>query len=491
MDTKTADATVAASGATADATTTSPSTTSSSTTSSSTDDKSTADRSQNGWAATTPSAGGAPSSSEASVAATVRPFLDELLTAPLPLRVEFWDGSELGPDDGPGTIRVNSRDALRRVLWSPGQLGFARAFVCGEIDAIGSLAEMLNAMQRVMPKNHRLTMRTVPAGYRAVRDLGAIGKPLDPPPEEIVPRGVRHSIRRDKQAVSHHYDVGNEFYELVLGPSMTYSCARFVAADTSLEEAQAAKHDLISRKLGLGDETFRSACPGARPRLLDVGCGWGSMAIHAATNYDVDVVGVTISDEQAAYAQRRVADLGLGERIEIRVQDYREVTDGPFDAISSIGMAEHVGHKRMAEYFTDLHAQLRSGGRVLNHAIASIGGSRLSRRSFVGRYVFPDGELLDLATTIVSMEAAGFEVRDVENLREHYATTLRHWVANLEQHWDEAVELVGERRARVWRLYMSGSINGFVDAGLELQQTLGIRSDHRPADLPPTRAGMV
>ena len=213
------------------------------------------------------------------------------------------------------------------------------------------------------------------------------------------------------------------------------------------------------------------------------------MAIHAATRHGVDVVGVTLSEEQASYARRRVADRGLTDRVEIRVQDYRDITDGPFDAISSIGMAEHVGHRRMVDYFSVLNALLRSGGRILNHAIASIGGSRLSRNSFIGRYVFPDGELLDLSTTIASMEKAGFEVRDVENLREHYAATLRCWVANLETSWDEAVELVGERRARVWLLYMSGSINGFDDAGLELHQTLGVKSDKRPSDLPPTRIG--
>jgi cyclopropane-fatty-acyl-phospholipid synthase len=223
---------------------------------------------------------------------------------------------------------------------------------------------------------------------------------------------------------------------------------------------------------------------------LDVGCGWGSLAIDCASEYDIDVVGVTISDEQAALARRRVAEAGLDDRVEIRIQDYREVDDGPFDAISSIGMAEHVGSKRMAEYFGRLHALLRPGGRLLNHAISSVGGSRLGRRSFVYRYVFPDGELLDVGDTVRAMEAAGFEVRDVENLREHYARTLRNWVANLEAEWDRAVELVGARRARVWRLYMSGSINGFEDSGIQIHQTLGVKNHlDGTSEMPLTRAG--
>jgi cyclopropane-fatty-acyl-phospholipid synthase len=422
-------------------------------------------------------------------AESIEPMLTALMGGQPPVLIEFWDGSSLGSDEGPGSLRINSADALRRVVWAPNDLGFARAFVSGDIDAIGPVPELLRALQRAFGRDIRIGLRDAPAVFTSARALGVLGRPPDPPPEEMLPHGLRHSIGRDRQAVRYHYDVGNDFYEIVLGKSMTYSCARFVTASTSLEDAQAAKHELIARKLGLADDSFRDACPGDRPRLLDVGCGWGSMAIHAAARHGVDVVGVTLSEEQAAYARRRVAERGLTDRVEIRVQDYREITDGTFDAISSIGMAEHVGHKRMVDYFSVLNALLRSGGRILNHAIASIGGSRLSRNSFIGRYVFPDGELLDLSTTIASMEKAGFEVRDVENLREHYAATLRRWVANLETNWDDAVELVGERRARVWLLYMSGSINGFDDAGLELHQTLGVKSDSRPSDLPPTRVG--
>ena len=367
-------------------------------------------------------------------------------------------------------------------MWAPSELGLARAYVSGAIDTEGNVAEILRVLRAAIPDDLAGAARALPALVGAARHAPGITHRPPRPPEELTPHGIRHSLRRDKEVVSHHYDVGNEFYELVLGPSMTYSCARFVDATTSLADAQAAKHELVCRKLGLAEPTRRGG------RLLDVGCGWGSMAIHAATHHDVSVVGVTISDEQAAYARRRVEQLGLADRVDIRVQDYREITDGPFDAISSIGMAEHVGSARMDEYFTRLHGLLRPGGRLLNHAIASVGGSKLGRRTFVYRYVFPDGELLDVADTLRSMERAGFEVRDVENLREHYARTLRHWVANLEARWDDAVALVGERRARVWLLYMSGSINGFDDAGIHVMQTLGVRvHPDGSSEMPPTR----
>ncbi|HWM20403.1 MAG TPA: cyclopropane-fatty-acyl-phospholipid synthase family protein [Ilumatobacteraceae bacterium] len=407
------------------------------------------------------------------------------------LQIVFWDGSTIGPDDGPGQLVLNSPDALRRIMWAPGELGFARAYIAGELDVVGPIGEVLRAFQASLPTEAdedpttaeiRTGLVVGPKAVTALRSLGALGKPLPPPPEEIVPRGRRHSMRRDKVAVSHHYDVGNEFYALVLGPSMTYSCARFVEAGVSLEAAQAAKHELICRKLGLHER------PGAR--LLDVGCGWGSMAIHAATEHGAQVVGITISNEQAAEARRRVEAAGVADRVEIRIQDYRRISDGPFDAISSIGMAEHVGERKMDDYFGILRSLLHPGGRMLNHAISSIGGSRLRRRGFVYRYVFPDGELLDVGNTVLSMERAGFEVRDVESLREHYATTLRNWVANLERNWDRAVDLVGEGRARVWLLYMSGSINSFDDNSVAIHQVLGVVPEPNGAShMPRTRAG--
>jgi cyclopropane-fatty-acyl-phospholipid synthase len=410
------------------------------------------------------------------------PALERLLGGPPPLRIEFWDGSSIGTA-GPGTLRLRSVDAVRHLVWSPDELGLARGYVSGAIDTDGDLAAILRVLRDAIPSDVRAGAKAFPGLLATARQLGAVGARPPRPAEELVPHGLRHTLRRDRQVVSHHYDVGNEFYELILGPAMTYSCARFATPDTTLEAAQADKHELVCRKLGL-TEPGRSGS-----RLLDVGCGWGSMAIHAATHHGVEVVGITISAEQAAAARRRVTDAGLADRVEIRLQDYREIDDGPFDAISSIGMAEHVGANRMAEYFTRLHELLRPGGRLLNHAISSIGGSRIGRRSFIGRYVFPDGELLDIADTTRSMEAAGFEVRDVENLREHYARTLRHWVANLHRHWDVAVSLVGEPRARVWLLYMSGSINGFDDAGIQVMQTLGVKlHDGGTSEMPATRA---
>jgi len=404
-----------------------------------------------------------------------------------PVLIEFWDGSSIGDARSPGRVVIRRRNALRRIVWSPDELGIARAFVAGDIDLIGPVAETLRSLQGALPTDARIAAVALPKVLTGGRTVGAFGRPLAPPPEEFVPRGIRHSLHRDRSTIGHHYDVGNDFYALVLGPAMTYSCARFVTAATSLEDAQAAKHDLVCRKLGLQHPA--TAANGERPRLLDVGCGWGSMAIHAAATYGADVVGVTISEEQAMLARRRVADAGLADRVEIRVQDYREVPDGPFDAISSIGMAEHVGKKNMARYSEQLFDLLRPGGRALNHAIASVGGSKMNGRHFMHRYVFPDGELLDLGDTVLALEGAGFEVRDVENLREHYATTLRRWVSNLEDRWDEAVTLVGEGRCRVWQLYMSASVNGFDDAGVQLYQTLGVRTQvGGRSDMPRTRA---
>jgi cyclopropane-fatty-acyl-phospholipid synthase len=427
---------------------------------------------------------------DGSVAEALGPGLTALLGTPL-VEIEFWDGSTFGRPDGPGKLRVNSLDALRRIIWSPNELGIARAFVAGDIEAVGPVPEILRALQVHDGRNPTTMASAVPAIIAGTHKLGGVGTSPPPrPPEELVPKGRRHSIRRDKQAVTHHYDVGNEFYELVLGPAMTYSCARFTEPGLSLEAAQAEKHELICRKLGLHEPPPDRPDGVGRRRLLDVGCGWGSMAIHAATRHDVDVVGVTISDSQAEHARRRVREAGLEHRVEIRLQDYRETDDGPFDAVSSVGMSEHVGAERIDTYFSQLYGLLRPGVRLLNHSISSVGGSRLRRRSFIYRYVFPDGELLDIADSLRAMERAGFEIRDVENLREHYAETLRCWVDNLQANWDVAAALVGERRARVWLLYMSGSINGFEDAGIQLHQALGVRNaaDGTSA-MPRTRRG--
>jgi cyclopropane-fatty-acyl-phospholipid synthase len=424
----------------------------------------------------------APAGTDGRAADAVAPLVHALLGPEPPVRVELWDGSGLGPTDGPGTIRVRSKDALRRILWAPGELGLARAYVCGDLDVDGDIVAMLERLSPSAPRDADVGLVGLLKAARAARHVGAVGRPLPPPPEECRQRGRRHSKARDAKAISHHYDVGNEFYEIVLGPAMTYSCAYFDRPGISLAGAQAAKHELVCRKLGLRELD--------RPRLLDIGCGWGSLALHAAAHHGAHVVGITISREQAEQARRRVEDAGLSDVVEIRLQDYRDLEDETFDAISSIGMFEHVGHKRMAEYFSTLRHQLRPTGRLLNHAISSVGGSRLRRRSFTGRYVFPDGELIDIGDAVTAMEGAGFEVRDVHSLREHYAQTLRCWVANLDAAYDRAVELVGEARARVWRLYMAASAIGFDDGGISVHQVLGVLPEEGGrSGMPPTRDG--
>jgi cyclopropane-fatty-acyl-phospholipid synthase len=406
----------------------------------------------------------------AGVATRLADVLSTVLgAAEIPVRIRAWDGSEAGPDTAP-TLVVHSRRALRRLVWAPGQLGLGRAYVAGEIDLEGDVFATFAALSSV----GRLAQTGHPPGPTAAERLalwgtaarlGAIGPEPAAPPEEVVlgRRGRRHTRGRDAAAVSHHYDVGNDFYALVLGPTMVYSCAVWNDEGTGLDAAQHAKLDLVCRKLGLA--------PGRR--LLDVGCGWGSLALHAAQNYGVDVVGITISAEQAALARKRVAEAGLTDRIDIRVQDYREIDDGPFDAISSIGMAEHVGSGRMAEYVFRLHALLRPGGRLLNHAIAWSGGAtRWDADTFIARYVFPDGELLRLGETIGALEAGGLEVLDVEALRGHYALTLRAWVRRLEEHWNEAVAASTDGRARVWRLYMAACALAFEAGNLGVNQVL-------------------
>lgn len=407
---------------------------------------------------------------DGAVADQLRAMLDVVLGTPRPVRVEFWDGSATGPTDGPGTLYVRSPDALRHILWAPGELGLARAFVTGVLDADGDVIELLTALSVRSPREQPI-VRSAPAALAAAKRFDVLARPLPPPAIEYQPPRLAraHTKARDAATVGHHYDVSNTFYEMVLGPSMTYSCALFADPDADLATAQAAKHDRVCRKLGL--DLARGS------RLLDVGCGWGSMAIHAAQQYGAEVLGITISAEQAQLARERVRAAGVADRVEIRLQDYRDLHGETFDVISSIGMSEHVGHERLDTYFSTLRGLLGPQGRLLNHAISSVGGSKLPKRSFVYRYIFPDGELIDVGETLLAMERAGFEIRDVESLREHYATTLRHWVANLEHNWESAVAEVGEQRARAWRLYMAASSVGFTDGGVNIHQVLGVLPD--------------
>jgi len=393
---------------------------------------------------------------------TLAALVEDVLGHDLPVGVTAYDGSRAGPADAAATLAIRSPDALRRIITAPGELGFARAYVSGDLEVDGDIFAFLELRKR-MPKV-KLDPRAM---YRLVKELGGWRevRPVPPPDEEAQLQGLRHTLSRDKAAITHHYDVSNEFYAMVLGPSMTYSCAVFRSPDDTLEQAQANKYELICRKLGLGEDD----------RLLDVGCGWGGMVLHAAEHHGVRAVGVTISEHQAELARKRIADAGLDDRVEIRVQDYREIDDGPYDGISSIGMFEHVGHAHLIEYFTRLHGLLRPGGRLLNHGIANTTGGKLPRRSFINRYVFPDGELHEVGRVISTLQRAGFEPRHEETLREHYDLTLRHWVANLERNWDDAVDEVGLGRARVWRLYMAGSAVSFGDGLTQIHQVLAVR----------------
>ena len=421
------------------------------------------------------------------VAQIVKPLVTALLNDAGPVPIQFWDGSFLGTSRE-NVIMVKSPEAVRRILWAPGELGLGRAYVAGEIDFEGSIIEALSAAQDMAGDSpdvvrQRLRARDLPTLIRTARKLGVLGLPPAPPPEEARVRGGVHSKERDAAVIAHHYDVGNDFYRLLLGETMTYSCGYFDSDNASLDEAQTAKHDLICRKLGLVEGM----------RLLDVGCGWGSMAIHAASRYGANVVGVTLSRTQVELARKRVAQAGLADRIEIRYQDYRDVSDGPYDAVSSIGMFEHVGLSRLDDYFTSIREVLIPGGRFLNHAISRPSGSgALPRRSFIARYVFPDGEFHEVGRAITGMQDHGLEVRDVESLREHYGKTLRRWLANLEGSWSDAVALAGPGRARVWRLYIAASALNFEANRVSIHQVLAVNTPGSGnSEMPATRNRLV
>ncbi len=426
-----------------------------------------------------------------SVADVVEPLVRAGLGGALPVRLRCWDGSEINPPGALVRLTFTNPRALRRMLWAPNELGFARAYVSGDVLIEGDIMEGLTALEQVADPDFGpgvvVDSSTRRALVKAALRLGVAGPPPRPPAEESRLGGLRHSRRRDAQAIAHHYDVGNEFYELVLGPSMTYSCAYYEQEPgpaSGLEEAQQAKSDLVAHKLGLK--------PGMR--ILDVGCGWGAFVCNAARSYGVEAVGITVSSEQAEYARRRADAEGVGDRVEIRLQDYRDVEGGPFDAVASIGMSEHVGKAMLPTCSEELFRLLRPGGRLLNHAISRRPGPSdgFSRTSFIDRYVFPDGELEPMATMVEAMEEVGFEVRDVESLREHYALTLRAWVANLEASWDRAVELTSPGRARIWRLYMAGSALGFEANRLGVNQVLAVRPDPRGGSrMPLTRASLL
>ncbi len=386
--------------------------------------------------------------------------------------VEFvaYDGSRAGAADSPVRITVRSPAAVSYLAQAPGALGLARAYVSGHLDVDGDMYTALARMANAQTMNIDLAAR-----YRLFRELGGprtLIPRLAPPPQEVNAgrqwlTGRRHSKSRDASAISHHYDVSNRFYGWVLGPSMAYTCACYPAPDSTLEEAQEYKFGLVARKLGL-----RSGM-----RLLDVGCGWGGMVMHAAREYGVRALGVTLSEQQAAWAREAIEKAGLSGLAEVRHLDYRDVPEGDFDAVSSIGLTEHIGVRQLPGYFEFLLGKLRPEGRLLNHCITRPDSSEPATRKggFINRYVFPDGELEAPGHLVSLMHDHGFEVRHEENLREHYAMTLAAWCANLDAHWKEAVAEVGPGTARVWRLYMAGSRLGFERNHIQLHQVLGVR----------------
>jgi cyclopropane-fatty-acyl-phospholipid synthase len=392
----------------------------------------------------------------------------------VPLEFVAYDGSRSGPANAPVRVEVRSPIALSHLASAPGELGFARAYVSGSLDVVGDMHTALTTLLNV-PLNG---IADVPPDVRGSLITKAIAArlwwPVKPPPQEHHQHGRRHSKRRDSRAISHHYDVSNRFYEYVLGPSMAYTCAVYPKLDANLEEAQYAKFDLVARKIGLR--------PGMR--LLDIGCGWGGMVMHAAQHYGVKALGVTLSKQQAEWAQKAIVARGLTDLAEVRHSDYRDVAEGDFDALSSIGLTEHIGEAHLPSYFQFIYDKLRPGARVLNHCITRADNLLDAKTGgFINRYVFPDGELEGPGLLMSIMTDTGFEVRHEENLREHYAMTLRDWCKNLDDNWDAAVAEVGIGTARVWRLYMAASRVGFDRNQIQLHQMLGVKLDG-------TRSGM-
>lgn len=399
-------------------------------------------------------------------------ILEILSDGTLPIRFTAYDGSATGPQDAPYGLHLNSRRGTTYLATAPGDLGLARAYVSGDLEARGVHPGDPYELLKAMGDDLHLRRPSAKALAGITRSLGwDLLRPIAPPPQEHLPRwrrvaeGLRHSRTRDAEAIHHHYDVSNTFYEYVLGPSMTYTCACYPDAEASLEQAQDNKYRLVFDKLGLE--------PG--DRLLDIGCGWGSMVRYAARQ-GVKVIGVTLSKEQAQWAQNAIRAEGLDGLAEVRFSDYRDVPETGFDAISSIGLTEHIGVHNYPGYFTLLKGKLREGGRLLNHCITRPDNRSNARAGgFIDRYVFPDGELTGSGRIITEIQNTGLEVRHEENLREHYALTLRDWCANLVENWDRAADEVGEGTARVWGLYMAGSRLGFERNTVQLHQVLAVK----------------
>jgi len=428
-----------------------------------------------------------------------RAVVEALFGPPLhrPMHVRYWDGStEPGRPDSAFTLCINRRGALRRMLLPPSELSIVESYLSGDMDVEGDLESATELGDAIA-----LRLRSPGTLATLTRHLLALPRGEPAPPvhdaraeHSVEPVGKRHEAERDRAAIRYHYDVGNDFYQLWLDQRMVYSCAYFHRPDYTLDDAQRAKLDLVCRKLRLH--------PGER--LLDVGCGWGALIMHAAEHYGVNALGITLSDAQATLARERIAAAGLSDRCRVEIRDYRALGDLRFDKISSVGMVEHVGVDHLPTYFASLHRALVPGGLLLNHGIVSVDAahrpsrfdwleSRLwKRNAFIDQYVFPDGRLGPLHAVIAAAEAEGFETRDAESLREHYALTLRAWVDRLLREKERAIAIAGDRIFRTWRLYMTASAHFFTRGSINIVQTLFAKPDERgDAHLPMSREDIL
>ncbi|MDQ3485847.1 MAG: class I SAM-dependent methyltransferase [Actinomycetota bacterium] len=407
-----------------------------------------------------------------------------LLRDGMPVRFTAYDGSSAGPAGAEIELELLNQRGLAYLLTAPGDLGMARAYVAGDLVMHGVHPGNPYAAVALLKSHLGFRKPTAAEALALFRSIGLSNlKPPPPPPQEHLPRwrrtmeGLRHSLSRDAEAIHRHYDVSNTFYRHVLGPSMVYTCAVYPRDEATLEEAQAEKFDLIARKLDLK--------PGQR--LLDVGCGWGGMVRHAAREYGVRALGVTLSEQQASWGKEAIDRDGVGDLAEVRHLDYRDVLEGEFDAVSSIGLTEHIGVRNYPAYFGLLRDKLRPEGRLLNHSITRHHNRREETGAFIDRYVFPDGELTGSGTIITQAQEAGLEVVHSENIRRHYAKTLHAWSDNLVANWEPCVAEVGPGTARVWGLYMAGSRLAFERNEIQLHQVLAVRTGEDGSDGLPLR----
>lgn len=390
----------------------------------------------------------------------------------LPVRLRAWDGSEAGPAaDGPILI-IRSPQALRRMLWRPGELGLARAYISGDLDVAGDLTEGLRRVLSAFRSARMAPSAWAPAAWagvgaaRQLRVLGPPWRPPEPPGCELRIRGRLHSRARDQAVIAGHYDLPVAFYQLLLDPAMAYSCGYWPGEDPdrTLADAQRDKLEMICRKTGLE--------PGSR--LLDMGCGWGSLTIHAAREHKAQVTAVTLSREQGSYVRQRIAELGLSARAQVRIQDYRDAAGDSYDAIASVEMGEHVGAAGYPRFCTALHRRLRPGGHLLIQQMSR--GSRApGGGAFIESYITPDMTMRPVGETVQLIEKAGFEVIGVEAMRDHYVRTIRAWLNNFEQNLPAVSALLSEEQVRVWRLYLAGGALAFEEGRMGVDQILAVR----------------